>query len=59
MLGIEPASEPLERDVFNRHLDHLLSTGKLNPDIIVYMDSRQQYCVNEVKKALKRLSKRQ
>lgn len=59
MLGIEPASEPLERDVFNRHLDHLLSTGKLNPDILPYCNSYQMYALNEIKKALKRLSKRQ
>ena len=57
MLGIEPAQEPLERKEFNKHLDNLLSTGQLNPDIIPWLDSRQAHCINEVKKALVRLSK--
>lgn len=57
MLGIEPAQEPLDRKEFNKHLDNLLSTGQLNPDIIPWLDSRQAHCINEVKKALVRLSK--
>lgn len=56
MLGIEPALEPLERKVFNAHLDKLLETGTLNPDIIPHLDKWQCYCINEVKKALNRLS---
>jgi len=56
MLGIEPASEPLDRKVFNAHLDRLLETGQLNPDILTFLDSRQAYTINEVKKALNRLS---
>ena len=55
MLGIEPALEPLERKVFNSHLDKLLETGQLNPDIIPYCDMYQMMCYNEVKKALKRI----
>ena len=56
MLGIEPALEPLERKIFNSHLDKLLETGTLNPDILPHMDKWQTYCINEVKKALNRLS---
>ena len=57
MLGIEPAQEPLDRKIFNMHLDNLLSTGQLNPDIIPWLDRKQAYCINEVKKSLVRLSK--
>lgn len=56
MLGIEPALEPLERKVFNAHLDKLLETGTLNPDILPYLDKWQMYAMNECKKALIRLS---
>lgn len=57
MLGIEPANEPLDRKIFNQHFDNLLKTGKLNPDILVLCDRWQQHAINEVKKALVRLSK--
>lgn len=56
MMGIEPATEPLERKVYNAHLDKLLETGTLNPEILEHCDSYQQYALNEVKKALVRLS---
>lgn len=56
MLGIEPALEPLERKVFNAHLDRMLETGTLNPDIIPHLDKYQAYAINEVKKSLVRLS---
>lgn len=58
MLGIEPASEPLDKKIYNAHLDKLLETGQLNPDILAYCDSYQMHALNEVKKALIRLSKR-
>ena len=54
MLGIEPALEPLERKVFNAHLDRMLETGTLNPDIIPHLDKYQAYAINEVKKSLVR-----
>lgn len=56
MIGIEPSLEPLDRKIFNSHLDKLLETGTLNPDILPYMDKWQTYAINEVKKALNRLS---
>ena len=56
MLDIPPSETPLERDVFNRHFDHFLETGQINPDIIVEMDAYQRYAVNEVKKAFKRIT---
>jgi hypothetical protein len=55
MIGIEPAQEPLDRKIFNQHYDNFLNTGMLNPDIFPLMDSYQQYAVNELKKAFKRL----
>jgi hypothetical protein len=58
MVGIEPSSTPLPRKVFNHHLDALLETGQLNPDILPYMDAEQQWIVNEVKKSLIRINKR-
>lgn len=54
----DPALVPLPRKEFNRHLDVLLTTGQLNPDILPFMDSYQQRTINEVKKSLIRLSKR-
>ena len=56
MLGIEPSETPLERKIFNSHLDNFLKTGQLNPNIIPYCDKGQQYVLNEVKKALNRIS---
>ncbi len=56
MLGINPALIPLERKVYNQHLDKLLETGTLNPEILEHCDSYQMYALNEVKKALTRLS---
>lgn len=47
--------EPLERKVFNSHLDALLQTGQLNPEILEFCDSYQQRTLNEVKKALVRM----
>lgn len=59
MLGIEPASEPLDKKIYNAHLDKLLETGQLNPDILPYCNSYQMFALNEVKKALVRLSNKQ
>lgn len=50
MLNIEPAPTPLERKLWIRHLNNLLETGTLNPDILPYLDSYQTFCVNEIKK---------
>lgn len=54
MLEIAPHAEGLPRKVFNTHLDALMSTGELNPDIIPYMNERQQDIINELKKSIKR-----
>lgn len=59
MHDIPPSETPLERDVFNKHFDHFLATGKMNPDIIMEMNAYQRYAVNEVKKAFKRLEDKQ
>lgn len=53
--GIDPGPG-LPRKEFNKHLDALLITGKLNPDILWYCDLTQQIVLNEVKKSLKRTS---
>lgn len=51
----EPAIEPLPRKEFNKHLDALLITSQLNPDVLVYCDRNQQRTLNEVKKSLTRI----
>lgn len=56
MFGFVDAGEGLPRKEFNKHLDALLITGQLNPDILCYCDREQQHVLNEVKKALKRTS---
>ena len=56
MMGIESSQTPLERKVYNAHFDRLFATGTLNPEILEHCDSYQQYALNEVKKALVRLS---
>lgn len=58
MIGIEPASEPLDRKIYNAHFDKLLETGQLNPEILEHCDSYQMHALNEVKKSLVRLSKK-
>lgn len=58
MTGIDPSPTPLERKEFNKHLDNMLNTGQLNPDILWYCDAFQQGVLNEVKKALNRLEKK-
>lgn len=57
MIGIDASQTPLERKTFNKHLDGLMTTGQLNPDILWYCDSFQQGVLNEVKKSLNRLEK--
>lgn len=54
-LSIEPHPEGLPRKEFNKHLDALLTHGRLNPEILEYMNRTQQTVINEVKKALIRL----
>lgn len=59
MIGdIELSSVPLRDKEWHTHLEGLLNTGKLNPDIIPYLDSYQWYCVNEIKKLFKRIKYR-
>lgn len=48
-------AQGLPRKEFNKHLDALLVTGLLNPEILEYMNLDQQRTINEVKKALIRL----
>lgn len=54
MLDIPAHPNGLPVKVFNAHLDALMTTGQLNPDIIPYMDARQQDIINEVKKSINR-----
>jgi len=56
MLGIEPAREPLDRNTYNKHVDRLLETGQLNPEILEFCDSKQIFALNEIKKALVRIT---
>lgn len=55
-LGMKADDQGLPRKEFNKHLDALLNTGQLNPEILEYMNTRQHDIINEVKKALIRLS---
>lgn len=54
---MEIPSDPtgLPPKVFNAHLDKMMETGQLNPDILPYMNQFQQGVCNEVKKAFKRI----
>lgn len=54
MLDIPAHPVGLSRDLFNKHLDGLLETGTLNPDILPHMNEFQQRVINEVKKSIKR-----
>lgn len=58
MLDIEPHPIGLERKRFNECIDKLLETGELNPEIIGYMNERQQGVINEVKKAFARIKRK-
>lgn len=57
---MEIPSDPtgLPRKVFNKHLDALMETGQLNPDILPYMSSDQQWLINELKKSIVRIKKK-
>lgn len=50
-----PQTGELPLKEWRKHLDALLETGKLNPDIIPYLNEEQRLVVNEVKKSIKRL----
>ncbi len=54
----DPSSTPLPRLEFNKHIDALLTTGQINPEILQFCDLTQQIILNEVKKSLVRLEKR-
>lgn len=58
MLDIRPASEPLPKKVWNAHVDALIETGQLNPEILEFMSSDQQWVINEIKKSLTRIKKK-
>ena len=60
MIGDTRLSEvPLGDKEWHAHLEGMLNTGQLNPDIIPYLNSYQWYCVNEIKKTFKRIKYRQ
>ena len=58
-VGIEPAHEPLPSKEWHKHLEGLLNTGKINPDILWYLDYKQQFCINEIKKCFIRVKSRE
>lgn len=51
----DPANEPLPDKEWRKHLDAYLCTGQINPDILQYLDRRQQFVINEIKKAMNRI----
>lgn len=57
MYGIDPGPG-LPPKIFANHLDALLETGQLNPDILYYATKEQQIIINEVKKSLNRLKRK-
>lgn len=57
-VGIEPAQDPLPPKEWNAHLEALLNTGQMNPDIIPFLNHRQAWCMNEIKKAFDRFQRR-
>lgn len=58
-LGIEPSEEPLPPKEWHKHLEGLLITGMVNPDILGYCDYKQQWCLNEIKKTFSRIKYRE
>lgn len=58
-LDIPPADEPLPDKEWHKHLENMLDLGELNTDILWYLDYKQQYCINEIKKAYARKEYRQ
>lgn len=55
MLDITPSPTPLEPKLWRMHLDNMLTTGQLNPDIIEHLDSFQTGVINEIKKSFARM----
>ena len=56
---IDPHPNGLPRKRFNECIDHYLTHGTLNPDILWFCNKRQQDILNEIKKSLIRLKKKQ
>lgn len=50
MLDIKPADSPLPEKEFIRHIDKLMETGQLNPDILSHLDRYQTHTVWTIKK---------
>ena len=58
-IDIPPAEEPLPDKEWHKHLEAMLNCGQVNPDILCYMDFKQQWCLNEIKKTFKRMKYRE
>lgn len=50
----DPAAVPLPDREWHKHLEALLDTGMVNPEILEFLDYKQQYCLNEIKKTFAR-----
>lgn len=59
MLDIEPSEVPLPDKEWHKHLESLLNIGQVNPDILPFLDYKQMYCLNEIKKTFKRIKYRE
>lgn len=57
-LDIDPSPTPLDNLTFNKHYDTYRKTGKLNPDILSYMDRYQQRAIKELQKSFNRQNDR-
>lgn len=53
-----PQTGELPPKEWRKHLDALLETGQLNPEIISYLDEEQRLVANEVKKSLTRIKEK-
>ena len=54
-----PSDTPLPEREFTKHIDVLLETGQLNPDILEYCDHKQQYALNVIKRYYSRQKRRE
>ena len=58
MLDMQPHPIGLPHKRFNQCIDKMMNTGKLNPEILEYMNADQLLVINEIKKSLKRICRK-
>lgn len=58
-LDTPPSDTPLPDKEWHKHLESILTVGQVNPDILPFLDYKQQWCINEIKKTYKRIKYRE